>query len=134
MFSKHMYFREIQYEQLGFTVQIFSKFWKISTWGKYIRTTKAVNKIRISIDFVSMDCTIDCPLSKGNQVATPKIERPNGKNTKSKIVLKSVIEIASLSFQVSFPQQFLTDFKIFLDFFFSIRSFNFWGSHLVSFR
>ena len=33
---------------------------------------------------------LDCPLSKGNQGATPKIKRPNGKNTKSKIFLKSV--------------------------------------------
>ena len=24
---------------------------------------------------------VDCPLSKGNQAATPKIKRPNGKNT-----------------------------------------------------
>ena len=28
-------------------------------------------------------CRIDCPLSNGNQAATPKIERLNGKNTKS---------------------------------------------------
>ena len=34
--------------------------------------------------------TVDCPLSKGNQAAAPKIERPDGKNTNSKIVLKSV--------------------------------------------
>ena len=27
---------------------------------------------------------VDCPLSKGNQAAHPKFERPNGKNTKSK--------------------------------------------------
>ena len=30
---------------------------------------------------------IDCPLSKGNQAPQPKFERPNGKNTKSKIFL-----------------------------------------------
>ena len=27
---------------------------------------------------------LDCPLLKGNQAATPKKERPNGKNTQSK--------------------------------------------------
>ena len=32
---------------------------------------------------------VDCPLSKGNKAATPKVERPNGKNTKSKNFLKS---------------------------------------------
>ena len=34
--------------------------------------------------------TLDCPLLKGNQAATPKIERPDGKNTNSKKFLKSV--------------------------------------------
>ena len=33
---------------------------------------------------------LGCLLSKGNQAITPKFERPNGKNTKSKIFLKSV--------------------------------------------
>ena len=33
---------------------------------------------------------LDCPSSKGNQAPHPKFERPNGKNTKSKIFLKSV--------------------------------------------
>ena len=33
-------------------------------------------------------CTLDCPLSKGKQAATPKIERTNGKNTKSKFFLE----------------------------------------------
>ena len=29
-------------------------------------------------------CELDCPLLKRKQAVTPKIERPNGKNTKSK--------------------------------------------------
>ena len=29
--------------------------------------------------------SVDYPLSKGNQAATPKIEKPNGKNTNHKI-------------------------------------------------
>ena len=33
---------------------------------------------------------LGCLLSKGNQAITPKFESPNGKNTKSKIFLKSV--------------------------------------------
>ena len=32
---------------------------------------------------------VDCPLSKGKQAATPKIKRPNGKNTKSQKILIS---------------------------------------------
>ena len=43
-----------------------------------------------NLAYTACTCKIDCPLSKGNQAATPKIERPNGKNTKSKIFLKSV--------------------------------------------
>ena len=31
--------------------------------------------------------SIDCPLSKGNQAAHTKFERPNGKNTKSNFFL-----------------------------------------------
>ena len=30
---------------------------------------------------IGENCLIDCPLSKGNQAATPKIERPNGNKT-----------------------------------------------------
>ena len=33
---------------------------------------------------------VDCPLSKGNHAPNPKFERPNGKNTKSKVFLKLV--------------------------------------------
>ena len=33
---------------------------------------------------------LDCPSSKGKHAPHPKFERPNGKNTKSKIFLKSV--------------------------------------------
>ena len=35
-------------------------------------------------------CVVGCLSSKGNQAINPKFERPNGKNTKSKIFLKSV--------------------------------------------
>ena len=35
-------------------------------------------------------CGLDCPSSKGNHAPHSKFERPNGKNTKSKIFLKSV--------------------------------------------
>ena len=40
--------------------------------------------------FSYIDCTVDCPLSEGNQAAHPKFERPNGKNTKSKSFFESV--------------------------------------------
>ena len=36
-----------------------------------------------AFDNAGLTRALDCPLSKGNQAATPKIERPNGKNTKS---------------------------------------------------
>ena len=44
----------------------------------------ADNQIFQCFFLLGANCQLDCPLSKGNQAATPKIERPNGKNTKSK--------------------------------------------------
>ena len=40
---------------------------------------------------------LDCPSSKGNHAPTQKFKRPNGKNTKSKIFLKSVQNLCPLS-------------------------------------
>ena len=65
------------------------------------KSRKEVFKNRNSIRFVKeattskMDTRVDCPLSKGNKAATPKIERPNEKKTKSKFFFKSVRRASS---------------------------------------
>ena len=59
---------------------------------KFLEQTMIVYEVLL-LNFdnaTSLLCTLDFPLSKGNQAATPKIERPNGKNTKSKFFFKSV--------------------------------------------
>ena len=48
----------------------------------------------------------DCPLLKGNQAATPKIERPNGKNTKSIFFLNRPRTGADSSLESSMKQFF----------------------------
>ena len=53
--------------------------WRPQTWYKFFLCLKAFDREHL-----------DCPLSKGNQAGTPKIEKPNKKNTKSKNYLKSV--------------------------------------------
>ena len=52
------------------------------------RSERCSNERRSPKLWLSM--MVECPLSEGNQAAHPKFERGNGKNTKSKIFLKSV--------------------------------------------
>ena len=52
---------------------------------------------------------IDCPSSKGNHGPTQKFERPYGKNTKSKIFLKSVQNLCPLSHSKALWSEFFED-------------------------
>ena len=68
---------------------------KTLTWLTRLATNKA-KKIQDIPDiftgfFLKLSyCTLNCPSSKGSHAPTQKFERPNGKNTKSKNVLKLV--------------------------------------------
>ena len=56
----------------------------------FVKICQGFGKNYRSSDKNLLHIQLNCPLLKGNQANHPKFKRPNGKNAKSKIVLKSV--------------------------------------------